>query len=215
MTNKESGFASLTKLNAGVKSLSLRLLIIAMSAFLFAAGPVIELKGKVVHISDGDTIRLLVGRDAVTIRLEGIDAPEFGQPFGTTSKHALRDLVDQKEVVVRTTGKDRYNRTLGVVFAGDVNVNAKIVEDGWAWHYKVYNNDPALAKLEIAARAARRGLWADRNALAPWKFRQRFLNNTPDRNPPSLRFQSRSFGGTIARCFPATESRFRLSTISS
>lgn len=202
-------------ITASLKSLPSSLVIISLSAFLFAAGPVVELKGTVVHISDGDTIRILVGSEAITIRLEGIDAPESGQAFGTKSTHALRDLVDQKEVVVRKTGDDRYKRTLGFVFAGDVNVNAKLVEDGWAWHYKEYNNDPELAKLEVAARKAHRGLWVDQNALAPWEFRQRFLNNNPDRDPPPRWLQSRSFGGTMARCFPATESRLRLSTISS
>jgi endonuclease YncB( thermonuclease family) len=50
-------------------------------------------------------------------------------------------------------------------------VNAKLVEDGWAWHFKKYNSDERLAKLEETARTAKRGLWADEAPLAPWDFR--------------------------------------------
>ena len=43
-------------------------------------------------------------------------------------------------------------------------MNAKLVEDGWAWHFKKYNSDERLAKLEEAARTAKRGLWADESS---------------------------------------------------
>ena len=43
------------------------------------------LKGKVIRVSDGDTVVLLVdGQDSskqIRVRLEGIDAPESGQPW--------------------------------------------------------------------------------------------------------------------------------------
>lgn len=56
-----------------------------------------------------------------------------------------------------------------------------MIEDGWAWHYKKYNDEARLAKLELSARKAKRGLWADANPLAPWDFRARKKrpNNTP------------------------------------
>jgi len=36
-----------------------------------------------------------------------------------------------------------------------------------AWHYKHYNKDPKLAKLENTARAAKIGLWSQPNPVAP------------------------------------------------
>ena len=53
-----------------------------------AAGWIVE--GRVVGISDGDTITVL--DDANTqhkIRIDGIDAPEKGQAFGERSKQSL------------------------------------------------------------------------------------------------------------------------------
>jgi hypothetical protein len=61
------------------------------------------------------------------VRLEGIDAPERGQPIGRKAKEVLSKLLSRKTVAVRSIGIDTYDRTLGRVFVGvdkDV-VNAK------------------------------------------------------------------------------------------
>ena len=52
------------------------------------------LNGKVVKITDGDTLVVLdASRQQHKIRLAGIDAPETNQPFGKRSKEALSALV--------------------------------------------------------------------------------------------------------------------------
>jgi micrococcal nuclease len=56
-------------------------------------------------------------------RLEGIDAPDTGQAFGTKAKRALSDKISGQTVTIKTTGKDRYGRTLGVVWFCDRNIN--------------------------------------------------------------------------------------------
>jgi micrococcal nuclease len=127
--------------------------------------------GSVVEISDGDTAKVLVGKETVTVRLDGIDAPETGQAFGARSRQALSSYVFGKTVTVRKTGEDRYDRTLGVLIEGGTDVNAKMVEDGLAWHYKRYSSDARLANLEREARLAKRGLWSDPNPVAPWDYR--------------------------------------------
>jgi micrococcal nuclease len=132
-----------------------------------------DLRGKVVGVSDGDTITVLVDKKPIKIRLEGIDAPETGQSFGNRSKQALSDMVFGKEVLIIKTGQDRYGRSLGFVLRDGIDINAKMTEEGWAWHYKKYNQDSKLADFERQARAARRGLWAEPNPLAPWDFRDR------------------------------------------
>lgn len=131
------------------------------------------LTGKVIGVTDGDTVKVLVNRQTIKVRLEGIDAPESSQSFGTKSKQALSKMVFGKSVTVKKTGEDRYGRTLGIIMVGDVDANAKMIEDGWAWHYKKYNDEERLAKLESLARKAKRGLWADANPLAPWEYRAR------------------------------------------
>lgn len=153
------------------RALIASLLLIPM--LLYGDEPAVELTGKVVHVTDGDTVGILVGKETIKIRLEGIDAPESKQAFGTKSKEALTKLVAGKNALVKKTGEDRYKRTLGTIFVGDSNINAKMVEDGWAWHYKQYSKDEELAKLEAKAREAKLGLWADPKPLPPWEFRQR------------------------------------------
>ncbi len=156
-----------------------------LAGLVFAAPPKVveEFTGKVIGVTDGDTIKVLVIKETITIRLEGIDAPESKQSFGNKSKQALSDIVFGKEVTIRRTGDDRYGRTLGVVMIGDVDANSKMIQDGWAWHFKKYNDEERLAKLETEAKEAKRGLWADPNPLAPWEFRAR--KKTPETNSES------------------------------
>lgn len=72
-----------------------------------------SLTGKVVKVTDGDTITILVENRQIKIRLNAIDAPERKQDFGQKSKDALAELVFEKEVRVVTHGEDRYGRTIG------------------------------------------------------------------------------------------------------
>ena len=154
--------------------------IVLVTGLLLAAPPKVteEISGKVVGVTDGDTITVLVNKETIKVRLEGIDAPESGQSYGTKSKQALSEMVFGKPVTVKKTGTDKYKRTLGIVMVGDVDANAKMIEDGWAWHFKKYNDEERLAKLEDAARKAKRGLWADDTPLAPWDYRAR--QKTPE-----------------------------------
>lgn len=95
------------------------------------------LKGKVVRVSDGDTVVLLdADNTQQKIRLNGIDAPENGQPYGDKSKEYLSGLIAGKEVAVEIKGKDQYKRILGVVYLGDTNINAEMIRAGYAWNYK-------------------------------------------------------------------------------
>lgn len=82
------------------------------------------LKGKVIRVSDGDTIVILDSTNTQhRIRLDGIDCPEKGQPFGNKATLFIKDLVAEKEVVVEWKKKDRYGRILGYVFIDSINVN--------------------------------------------------------------------------------------------
>jgi micrococcal nuclease len=149
--------------------LRIGLLTVTIASFVMAG----EFSGRVVGVMDGDTITVLVGREQRRVRLAGVDAPEKGQAFGQRSKQALSQMIFGREVTVVSTGRDRYERTLGIVRLMDgSSVNERLVENGWAWHYTRYSNDRRLSELESRARAARRGLWADLRPVAPWDFRK-------------------------------------------
>ena len=68
--------------------------------------------GKVVGVSDGDTITVLRDRTPVRIRLSGIDCPETGQDFGSRANSATSELAFGKVVTVRARQNDRYGRTV-------------------------------------------------------------------------------------------------------
>ena len=142
-------------------------LLLALTCFLAAD----SLTGKVVKVTDGDTITILVENQQIKIRLNEIDAPEHDQDFGQKSKEALADLVFEKEVRIVTHGEDRYGRTIGDVFVGQTNVNEKLVEEGWAWNFLKYSKSKRLAELEKEARASKKGLWAGNAPIAPWDYR--------------------------------------------
>lgn len=129
------------------------------------------LQGRVVGVSDGDTITVLVEREQYRVRLEGIDCPESGQDFGRRAKEKTSDLVFGREVRVVVTDHDRYGRTVGRVFVEDLDVNLELVRAGMAWHFIRYSREKALAEAEREARAAKRGLWAQPNPIPPWEWR--------------------------------------------
>jgi endonuclease YncB( thermonuclease family) len=126
-------------------------LIVALTCLLSADA----LTGKVVKVTDGDTITVLVNNEQIKIRLSELDAPEHGQDYGQKSKEALTDLVFG----------------IGDVFVGQTNVNETLVEDGWAWNFLKYSKSQRLAELEKEAREAKRGLWAGKAPIAPWDYR--------------------------------------------
>ena len=143
-----------------------------MLAVAAVAAEPATLTGKVVSVHDGDTLRVLDAAGTQhKVRLQGIDAPETKQAFGTKARNRLADLTLGKAVTVRVHGRDRYGRTLGTVEAAGQDANRQMVADGMAWHYVEYSTDAGLAQAERDARAAGRGLWADKAPVAPWDWR--------------------------------------------
>lgn len=95
--------------------------------------------GKVVGVSEGDTISVMRGGRAVKVRLHGIDCPEKKQPYGTKAKRLTSDLALGKEVTVRIQTTDRYGRTVGMLILPDrKNLNWELVSAGLAWWYTKY-----------------------------------------------------------------------------
>jgi endonuclease YncB( thermonuclease family) len=131
------------------------------------------IRGRVVAISDGDTFTALdASKNQHKIRLYGIDAPEKSQAFGSRAKEHMSDLVFGKDVVVTVMDTDRYGRTVGKVRVAGVDVNTKMVRDGFAWRYVSYDRHKEYADAEAEARAAKRGLWVDKSSTPPWEFRK-------------------------------------------
>jgi endonuclease YncB( thermonuclease family) len=154
----------------------------AIFVFLLFTFPYVHaetLTGRVVRVTDGDTI-VVLDADKVQhkIRLQGIDAPERHQAFGTKSKEHLYELVAGRNVEVDYSKYDRYQRVLGKVMVNGEDVNLEQVETGMAWHYKKYQGEQApsdrvkYSDAEREARMRKIGLWHDLNPIPPWDYRQ-------------------------------------------
>lgn len=129
---------------------------------------------KVVGVHDGDSITVLSSSNQqIKVRLEGIDCPELKQDFGQKAKQYTSSLCFQKQVRIVTTGKDRYGRTLAFVYVGNTCINRELLKAGMAWHFKKYNSNSELGKLESIARSKKIGLWSQPSPIPPWDFRKK------------------------------------------
>lgn len=154
-----------------------RLVIGAAILLFFNCGFAATLSGTVVRVADGDTITVLdSAKMQHKIRLQGIDAPERKQAFGTASRKHLALLVAGKTVRVEWQKRDRYQRIVGKVWRGSIDAGLEQIRAGMAWHYKKYEREQspedraAYAAAEAVARSQRLGLWVEK-ATAPWEWR--------------------------------------------
>lgn len=155
------------------------ILLLLLSPLSFAE----ELTGKVIKVSDGDTITVLDSNNQkYKIRLQGIDAPETQQAFGETSRQSLASLVYDKEVIILWDKRDKYARILGKVIVDGRDANYEQLKKGLAWYYKQYENDLSdedkerYAEAEAWARNYTEGLWTDSKSIPPWEFRHKRKN---------------------------------------
>ncbi len=85
---------------------------IILGAFLLLAAPIAfanSLTGKVVKITDGDTLYVLdANYQQHKIRLAGIDAPERKQAYGLASHKHLASIVADQQVTIAYHKRDRY-----------------------------------------------------------------------------------------------------------
>jgi len=132
-----------------------------------------SINGKVVAVLDGDTIEVLSQKTLYRIRILGIDAPEKKQAFGNQAKSFASKHAFGKMVKVQIQSQDRYQRHLAqIILPNGQNLGEMLVKNGYAWHYKQYSKDKSLARLQVEAQKAKRGLWQDANPVPPWEFRK-------------------------------------------
>jgi len=124
--------------------------LLILASLLLLANPSIAdiLNGRVVGLSDGDTVTVLdASNTQFKIRLMGIDAPEKKQAFGNRSKESLSALIFNKQVSVEYNKKDKYGRIVGKIFVDGADANLEQVKAGMAWHYKQYQKEQSMDEL--------------------------------------------------------------------
>ena len=151
----------------------MRAILIVLAAVLFTpVAALADFTGRVVKVSDGDTLTVLFNKTQIRVRLDAIDAPERGQAFGKRSQQSLAQLCATRDARVAERGKDRYGRTIGIVTCAGMEANSEQVRRGMAWVFVRYApKGSPLYVLEKDARLRAVGLWADPRPVAPWEWR--------------------------------------------
>ena len=163
--------------------------LIATTTFILQAiADNTEVIGKVVSVTDGDTINLLdAANNEIKVRLSGVDAPERGQPYANVSREHLARMVAGKEVRVETTKTYPYGRTVGKVWlqpsdcptcGKTLDASLAQITAGMAWWYRYYAEEQSpedrgrYESAEDEARTRKWGLWADPDPINPYEWRK-------------------------------------------
>ncbi len=153
-------------------------IFLATTLATVALGQDLVIQGRVVGITDGDTIKVLVAdQKLMRVRLAFCDAPEKKQAFGSRAKQAMSQLVFGKDVDLRPHAVDRYGRTVAQVGVDGKDAGLEMVRQGLAWVYEQYITEASsevqetYRKAQEEAKADRQWLWSDPNSIPPWIFR--------------------------------------------
>ncbi|TNE80133.1 MAG: thermonuclease family protein [Bacteroidetes bacterium] len=116
------------------------------------------------RVIDGDTFETESGEK---VRLIGINAPEMSDFYGLEAKRYLKNLVENKVVDLQTDNisneRDRYQRLLRYVIIDGIDVNKKMVSDGFAFAYLKYkfSKSDSYENAQIQAREMNLGIWGN------------------------------------------------------
>jgi micrococcal nuclease len=148
-----------------VKALALLawFLLLLWSVSAGAAAPGAQVwSGVVSYVVDGDTVwvRPEGGGKPLSIRVDGIDAPEICQPGGVAARDALKHRALGQRVTVHGRLDDAYGRQLARLVLNGDDLGEWLVTQGLAWSYRYRNDAGPYARQQSQAEAARLGLFS-------------------------------------------------------
>lgn len=125
--------------------------------------------GVVTYVVDGDTVHIRPpgGGKPVSIRIEGIDAPEICQAFGPASREALMQRVRGKRVQVHGKRHDDYGRLVAKLEFQGEDTGRWMVARGMAWSYRFRSSPGPYAAQQRRAKAAGLGLFSPTHKTPP------------------------------------------------
>lgn len=132
--------------------------------FLFSTIACFGTQTKVTRVIDGDTFETESGEK---VRLIGINAPEMSDFYGWEAKEYLTNLIENKLVDLQSDNisndRDRYQRLLRYVIVDGIDVNKKMVSDGFAFAYLKYkfSKSDQYENAQIQAREMNIGIWGN------------------------------------------------------
>ena len=146
---------------------------IIFAIFIFSLSIIaVAVSGKVIRVSDGDTILIQSGSQKIRVRMYGIDAPELKQKYGEESKKYLEKRIMDKNVDIKVINQDQYGRKVGKVFYKNKDINLEMIETGNAWFYEYHaKREKEYRKAFKNAQEQKLGLWKEKNPQNPRNFR--------------------------------------------
>jgi len=141
--------------------------------------PAKQMQVRVVEVNDGDTLTVMDSKQKTyTVQLDGIDAPEAGQPYGEASKKHLERRILKKNVVLmwHKTGKDGALIAKVLLNNGDINLLQLRTGSAWMTNALTVNisgsDSGRYASAQAHAKEKSLGLWRDDRAMSPWDWRK-------------------------------------------
>ncbi len=156
----------------------IRILILLVALVPFFPDPVASssFSARVSKVIDGDSLRVRAsGAGEMELRLYGLDAPEYDQPYAARAREFLRRRLHGQRVLVEAVETDQYGRTVALVSRDGGLVNEELVAAGLAWVSPRYCRRPFCAqwqRLEERARRQGSGLWRQAEPIAPWRWKR-------------------------------------------
>lgn len=124
---------------------------------VLAAAVYLKTTYQVARVIDGDTFET---KEKQVVRLAGVDAPELKYCGGTEAKQALEKLILGKRLQIKVVFNDKFKRLVSQVYAGNIYVNKKMLEQGWAYFARgTDSNADELLKAGEKARAGTLGIF--------------------------------------------------------
>jgi len=123
--------------------------------------PAASVDGRVVAVSDGQTIVALVDNRRVAVRIAGISAPTGAERHAIASRQSLIALCGGEPARIDTQGARPQDGEPARVACNGVDAASEQVRSGMATvDPRSGARDATLLRLEAGARAARRGVWS-------------------------------------------------------
>lgn len=115
----------------------------------------------VSKVIDGDSIEL---QNNIEVRLLGINMPERGQSYYQEAITRLKELVEDKNIVLESDvqDKDQYGRLLRFIFVDDLFINLQLVKEGYGTVYVLQPNtkyETSLRNAENEAKKLKLNMW--------------------------------------------------------
>lgn len=146
--------------------------VLCFSSHAFAGKAFTAIVTKVI---DGDSLKVRAGQKNYEIRLYGIDAPEYDQPYAAKAKKLVNKAILGKKVLVTPVEWDRYHRLVAIVDCDGQSINRQLLSSGLAWYY------PKYCKMKVCrdwkqeeknSKNKKNNIWSTSSSVAPWKWKQ-------------------------------------------